>query len=70
MFFNDIPEFTFAVCMRYIFLLTAGMAEPNINDEHLMLWLIFFLAILLNLILMLNLLIAIICKSFDTVIND
>ena len=70
LFFQDIPEFTFTISLRYVFLLTGGMAEPNVNEENFMLWIIFFAAVLLNLILMLNLLIAIICKSFDTVTND
>ena len=48
-------------------MVTAGMAEPDVEEYDPMIWFIFIGCTLFNLILMLNLLIAIISSSYDTV---
>ena len=68
--FDDVDNFSFILSLRYAFMLTAGMAEPSVNETNPMFWMIFITGTFFNLILMLNLLIAIISSSYDTVMAD
>ena len=58
--FEEVDEFSFILALRYAFMLTAGMAEPSVREPNGMFWFIFIIGSAFNLIMMLNLLIAII----------
>ena len=56
--------------VKYIFLLTIGMAEIDYIDDNPHAMVIFAFAALFNLIVMLNLLIAIISETYENVKRD